>query len=176
MKAFAHAGVRDAHHFRGRLRHRVLVVADDVAEQRHLGQRAALRFGGVADRAQVALVQVLQAGQAQAFEFRLAVLRQAVEVILDLDDRRDRIARLAEEFQRHGARELRHLVQDPAARGDQAVGALLLDARQAGQEFVGHVLAQALLAEAAAFDRQRLGAERRALWVRPSPTDASIRV
>ena len=63
-KAFADAGVRDAHHFRGGARHRVFVVADDVAEQRHLRQHAALGFGGVADRAQVALVQVLEAGSA----------------------------------------------------------------------------------------------------------------
>jgi hypothetical protein len=114
-EALAHARVRETHDFRRGQRHGILVVADDVAEQRHLRQGAALGFRRIADGAQVALVQVLQAREAQAGEFRLAALGQAVQVILDLDDRRDRVARLAEEFQRDGARELRHLVQDPAA-------------------------------------------------------------
>ena len=47
-------------------RDRGLVVADDIAEQRHLRQRAALGFGGVADRAQVALVHVLEARELHA--------------------------------------------------------------------------------------------------------------
>nr|GEU28526.1 hypothetical protein [Tanacetum cinerariifolium] len=160
-EAFAHAGVGNADHFGGGQCHRVLVVAHDVAEQRHLGQHAALGLGGVADRAQVALVQVLQTGQAQSGKLR-ALGGQAVQVILDFHDRRNRIAGLAEELEAHGARELRHLVQDPAAGRDQAVRALFLDARQAGQEFVGHVLAQAFLAEGAAGDFQDLGLERRA--------------
>ena len=127
-EAFADARVGHAHHFRGGLRHRVFIVADDVAEQHHLRQHAALGLGGVADRAQVALVQVFQAGQDRA-----ALAGLGFEVILDLDDRRHRLARLAEEFQADGARELRHLVQDPARRGDQAVAAFLLDAGQAGR-------------------------------------------
>jgi hypothetical protein len=55
--------VGDAHHLAGGARHGGLVVADDVAHQHHLGQAAALALGGVAHRLQVAVVQVLQAGQ-----------------------------------------------------------------------------------------------------------------
>ncbi len=40
----------------------------------------------------------------------------------------------------------RHLVQHPARRDDDAVGAFLLHARHAAEELVGHVLAQADLA------------------------------
>src|SRR5690606_10379751 len=52
----------------------------------------------------------------------------------------------------YGAHMLGHAVHDPAAAGDQAVTAFLLDAGQAGQELVGDVLAQAFLAEDAAGD------------------------
>ena len=62
----AGAGVGDAHDVRRALRDRRLVVADDVAEQHHLRQRAALRAGRVADGAQVALVEVLEAGEPHA--------------------------------------------------------------------------------------------------------------
>jgi hypothetical protein len=70
-----------------------------------------LRLGGVADRAHVALVEVFEAGQQYACGARL---RQIVEVVLDLDDGRHRFAHLTEEFQAHGARDGRQLVQDPA--------------------------------------------------------------
>ncbi len=46
--------------------HRFRLVADDVAEQDHLRQHAALGLGGVADRAQVALVHVLEAREPHA--------------------------------------------------------------------------------------------------------------
>ena len=91
----------------------------------------------------------------------LALGRQTIEVILDFHDRRDRIARLAKEFQADGAGEFRHLVQDPARRRDQAVAAFFLDARQAGEEFVRHVLAQALFTELAARNFQDFRLERR---------------
>ena len=60
------ARVGDAHHLAGGARHRVGVVADDVADQHHLRQPAALALGGVADRLQVAVVEVLEAGQDRA--------------------------------------------------------------------------------------------------------------
>ena len=153
-EAFAVASIGQAHHFAGGRGHRVLVVADDVADQHHLGQHAALALGGVAHRAQVALVQMLQAGQDGA-----ALAALAVQVALDLDDRRNRVARLAEELHADRAGVLGHAVQHPARRGDQAVAAFLLHAGQAGQELVGDVLAQTFLAEHAAGDLQRLGLE-----------------
>ena len=45
---------------------RVVVVADDVAEQHHLRPAVALRLGRVADRLHVALVEVLEAGEDRA--------------------------------------------------------------------------------------------------------------
>src|SRR5437868_4585654 len=59
------------------------------------------------------------------------------------------------------ARVRRHLVNHPAAARDQPVAAFLLDARKAGEELVGHVLAEAFLAEDAAGDVQLLGALQR---------------
>jgi hypothetical protein len=49
-----------------RRRHRVLVVADDVADQHHLRPAVALRLGRVADGAHVALVEVFEAGEHRA--------------------------------------------------------------------------------------------------------------
>lgn len=155
-EAFAALAVGQADDFRGGARHGIVVVADDVADQHHLREGVALALGGIADRAQVALVQVLQAGQDSAAGF----LGLGVEVVLDLDDARDRVTRLAEELQAHGADRLGHAVQDPARAGDDAVAAFLLHAGQAGQELVGDVLAEAFLAELAAFDGERLGAQR----------------
>ena len=93
---------------------------------------------------QIALVQMFQTGQ-----HRAALAGLGVEVILDFDDRRHRIAHLAEKFQADRAGMLGHFVQNPARRGDHAVAAFFLDARQARQELVGDILAQALLAECA---------------------------
>ncbi|MNS67833.1 hypothetical protein D3C72_1010950 [compost metagenome] len=170
-KAFAMARVGQAHDFAGGGGHRVIVVTDDVANQDHLGQHAALALGGVADRAQIAFVQVLQAGQDGA-----ARLAFAVQVALDLDNRRDGVARLPEEFHTDRARVARHAVQHPARRRDQAVATFLLNAGQAGQELVGNVLAQAFLAEDAALDFQQFGLQETlaglALAVKPLELEA----
>ena len=154
-ETFAALAVGQANHLRRGARHGVIVIPDDVADQHHLRERVALALGGVADRAQVALVQVFQAREDRAAGF----LGLGVEVILDLDDAGDRVACLAEELQAHGADRLGHAVQDPARAGDDAVAAFLLHAGQARQELVGDVLAEAFLAELAAFDGQRLGAQ-----------------
>ncbi|MNV08932.1 hypothetical protein D3C71_994100 [compost metagenome] len=156
-EAFAAARVGDAHHFRGDARHRVGVVARDVAEQHHLGQAAVLlRLGGVAHGLQVAVVQVLEAGQQHA---RALLLGE--HEVLDLDDAGHGVLGVAKELQAHGARVLGHAVHHPARAGDQAVAALFLDARQAREELVGHVLAEALLAEGAARNIEALGAQLR---------------
>ena len=53
----------------------------------------------------------------------------------------------AKELQAHRAAELWHAVHHPARAGNQAVTALFLHARQAAQELVGHVFAQAHFTE-----------------------------
>ncbi len=146
-EAFAGAGVGNTHDFGCAKGHCVLVVAGDVAEQHHLGQRAALRLGGVADGLQVALIEMLEAGQLHA-----APPAFALEVVADLDDGRDRLACLAEEFEADGAHVRRHAVQDPARRRDDPVATFLLHARQSAEELVGDVLAEAELAEATSID------------------------
>ncbi len=107
-----------------------------------LGSPPRARLGRVADRAQVALVQMLEAG-----EQHRARRATRIEVALDLDDRGHRVLGLAEELQADGAHVRRHPVQHPARRRDQAVAAFLLHAGQPGEELVGDVLAQAGLAE-----------------------------
>ncbi len=153
-ESLAALAVRHAHDIGGGRGHRIGVVADDVADQHHLRERVALRFRGVTDGAQVALVEVFQAGQDRA-----AALGRLEQVVLDFDDARNRIARLAEELEANGARMSRHLVQHPARRRDEPVAAFLLHAGQARQEFVGDVLAEPFLAKAPAFDRKRFGTQ-----------------
>ena len=66
-EAFAAARVGEAHHMRrSRRATGDVILADDVAEQHHLRQRAALRLGRVADGAQIALVQMLEPGEQRA--------------------------------------------------------------------------------------------------------------
>ena len=65
-KTFAAAQVGQAHDLRSGLRRRIRVVADHVGEQHHLRTRAALGFGGIAHRLQIALVEMLQSGQQRA--------------------------------------------------------------------------------------------------------------
>ena len=138
-EAFAAARIGDAHHRRGRGGHLVDVLADQIADQHHLRPLVAARLGGVAHRLDVALIQMFQARQLHPFVI--------LDVVLDLDDRRHGILRQPEELETHGADVRRHLVQDEARGGDDAVGAFLLHARQPGEELVGDVLAQAFLAE-----------------------------
>ncbi len=159
-KAFAAARVGHANHFAGGAGHRVGVVAHDVADQHHLGQavaaRVALALGGVAHRFQIAVVQVFQTGQQRA---RALLLGE--HEVLDVDDAGHAVFRVAEKLQADGAHVLGHAVHDPAPAGDQAVAAFFLNARQAAQELVGHVLAQAFLAEGLARNHQLLGAHMR---------------
>ena len=61
-KTFAHAGVGNAHHFGGGVSDCVFIVTHNVAEQGHFGQHTALGFGGIADGAQIALIQMFQPG------------------------------------------------------------------------------------------------------------------
>src|SRR3954463_14595930 len=75
-----------------------------------------------------------------------------IDVVLDLDNRRDRVMRVAEEFKAHRAHMRGHAMQDESGRSDDAVGSLLLHARQAGQELVGYILAKASLAEPATWN------------------------
>ena len=105
-EALARTTVRDAHDFGRGARDCVVVLADDVAEQHHLRQVAALRFRRVADRAQVTFVQMLETGELHTGRARLVL-----EISLDLDDRRDRMPRMTEEFEAHRSNVLRHLVQ-----------------------------------------------------------------
>ena len=65
-EAFAALAVGHAHDFRGGGGDRIGVVADDVADQHHLRERVALGLGRIADRAQIALVEMLETGEERA--------------------------------------------------------------------------------------------------------------
>ncbi len=86
-------------------------------------------------------------------------LAARVEVTLDLDDRRNGFARLAEELEAHGAHVLRGAVQEPARRGDDAIAPLLLHARQAAEKLVGDILAETRFAKLRAVDGEHLSAQ-----------------
>ena len=151
---FAVPQVRQSHDVGGAARDGRFVVAHDVADQHHLGQRAALRLGRVAHGLQVPLVEVLESGELHAGR---ATLPQ--QFVADLDDRRDRVARLAEELEADRADMRRHAMDDPARRRDDAVAAFLLDAGETTEKFVGDVLAEPRLAEDRAGNFQPFGAQ-----------------
>jgi hypothetical protein len=94
----------------------------------------------------------------QAREDRATAFGLGEHEVLDVDDRRHRIFRVAEELEADRARVRRHLVHDPTRTGDQAVATFLLDARQTGEELVGDVLAEAFFSERAAGNVELLGA------------------
>ena len=156
-KTFAVARIGNAHHFTGHAGHFVGIVAGDIAQQHHLGQMAValLALGRVTHGLEVAVVQVFKTGQQHA---RALLLGE--HEVLDLDNGGHGILGVAKELHAHGARMRGHTVHHPARAGDQAVRAFLLDAGQAREEFVGHVLAQAFLAESAARNVQTLGSDR----------------
>ena len=123
-KAFADARVGNPNDFGGGAGNSFFIIADDIAKQRHFGQHTALGFGGVPNGAQIALIQMLKPG-----EYGAAFASFCVEIIFDFNDRWNRIARLTEKLQTDRARVLRHLVQYPVRRGDQAVAAFFLHTR-----------------------------------------------
>src|SRR5450631_3350273 len=82
-----------------------------------------------------------------------------LEVPFDFHDAGYGIAGLSEEFQTDGANVLRHAMQHPTRRGDQAVTTFLLHPRQPAQELIGDVLTESRLAEPRAVDVQSLAAE-----------------
>ena len=141
-KALAAARVCDAHHRGSGARDVIDVVAHDVAKQSHFGALAAARLGGIPDSLQVPLVQMLETGEQRG--------RMRVEIVLDFDNRRHRVVRIAEELQAHSADVRGHPVQDEARRGDDPVGPFLLHTGQAGENLVGDILAKASLPERAA--------------------------
>ena len=96
----------------------------------------------------------------QASENGAALFCLGIQVALDVDNRWNGVTRLPEEFQADRARVFRHLVQYPSGRRDQPIGAFLLHTGQTGQEFVGDILAEALLTEAAAFDLEHFRTKR----------------
>ncbi len=90
-------------------------------------------------------------------ELRAVDARARLEEGLDLDDRGNRVARVAEELHTHGADVLRHPVQHPARRRDYAIAPFFLHAGQTAEKLVGHILAETGFAELAAFDLDARG-------------------
>ncbi len=167
-KAFAAAQIGQAHDLGCGHCRRIRVIADHIGDQHHLRAGAAFRFGGVAHRLQIALVQMFQTGQ-QGIGMR-------IHIGLYFHYRGDRFTHLTEEFQAYGACVFVRAMQDEARRGDDAVAAFLLDAGQAGQEFVGDILAQSGLAECAAGYRENFRRAMRRFAVSFITVDAKSRV
>ena len=97
---------------------------------------------------------MLQTGQGCTRGFR-----RLLQIIFDLHNARNRLTRLPEKLQTHGARVFWHAVQHPTRRGNQPVRALFLHARQTGEEFIGDIFAQADLAEGMPGNFQGLAAQ-----------------
>ena len=95
----------------------------------------------------------------QARQEHTGALLLCKQKVLDLDDAGYRITGVTKKLQAHGARVRGPAVHHPACAGDEAVAALFLDTGQACQEFVGHVLAQAIFAKGRSRNIQLLCAQ-----------------
>ena len=159
-ESLAAAGVGEPHDVRGSGRDGGRVVTDYIAEQGHLRQRAALGFGGIAHRAQVALVHVLEAREPHG-----AARRQAVPDSPLISTIAGIASRAWPKNSRHTVRVCAGLRVQHPARGRWMTGRSLPSsyAWQAAEELVGHVLPQPDLAELVSCNAQRLGAQRRCL-------------
>ena len=170
-ETLAMAGVRQTHDFARGGGNGGLVIADDIANQHHLGQHAPLALGRIADRAQVALVQMFEPGEQRATR-----PPGTFQVVLDLDDRRDRVARLTKKLQADRAGMARHTMKHPARGGDQAITPFFLDAGQAREKLIGDILAQPGLAQAGPIDFEDSAADQmlpgRARAVKPLELEA----
>ena len=141
-EAFRTALIGHAHHGRAGVGHRRLVVAGDVDQQHHLGQFAARRLAAVLDGPDITFVHVFHAGQQH--------IGAGIQVVPGFHDSRDREAQVgAEELETDSARVLRLAMQDEFRRRDETVAAFLLDARDAREKLVRHVLAEARFAQRA---------------------------
>ena len=139
-EAFAAALIGQAHDMAGGQPQRGLVIADEVGQQHHLGSLLSGGLGGVAHGLEVAVVQVLQPGQAHG--------RVGFHIAGDGEygfHRRGHFR--VEEFQADGTHMGGHAMENEAGGGDQPVATFLLHTRQAGEELVSDILAQTVLAE-----------------------------
>ena len=136
-KTFRIACITQAHDFRCGQSDLFVVVADNVADQHHLRTAVVLGFTGIAHGFDIALVQVFETCQHHS---RRAIFGQGRQIIANLQNGRHRFTNLSVEFQAEGARIRRHFMQNPARRGDNAIAAFFLYARQAAEKFVGNVL------------------------------------
>ena len=119
------------------------VAADDVAHNHHLGIVSALTLDRIVNRFQIAVVKVFEAGEHTTF---VAVAEQ----VGNFQNCFARKRGSAEKFQADRVSQGRHLVQNPARRSNDAVGAFLLNRRQPAKELVGDILAETFAAVDAA--------------------------
>ena len=146
-ESLAAARIGDPDHLRRCLRDGVVALADDVAEQDHVRATVPLRFRRIADRLHVPRIEMFEARKLNARSGGRVGRR--IEEALDLDDRRRRFARLAEELEAERPDGRWHPVQHEARADDDAVAPFLLHAWQPCEELVGDVLAETHLAEEA---------------------------
>ena len=103
---------------------RGFVVADDVSHDHHLGIIATFALDRIVDCLQVAVVEMFESGKHAAL---VAIAEEIGNFQNGFTGQRCR----AEELQADRVGQRRHFVQNPARRGDDAVGAFFLNRRQA---------------------------------------------
>src|SRR5690606_25420445 len=142
--------------------------------QGHFGEGSPLALGGIADRAQITLVQMFQARQNGTHP-----LPFGIQIVLDLDNRRDGVTSLTKKLQTDRACMRGHAMQYPPRRGDQAVAPFFLNARQACQKLVSDVLSKARLTKTGAFNNEGFAAQgsgsRRRGTIKPLKLESRLR-
>ena len=107
--------IRQTHNLGGCLGHGILVVANNVANQHHLGhtRTTPLAFGGVAHCTQIAIIEMLKAREQGARALLLGEHER-----LDVHDARHSVFRAAKKLQANRARVGGHAVHHPTGAGD----------------------------------------------------------
>ena len=101
--------------FTGRVRNRVTIIANDIANQHHLGQTTTLALSGVTHGPQIALIEVFETGEQHGRAGgRIGLGGQPQEIVLDFNNRRHRITGLSKKLETDRPHMGWHPVQDPA--------------------------------------------------------------
>ena len=114
-KPLARAAVGETDHLTGRVRNRVTIIANDIANQNHLGQAAPLALGGITNGPQIALIEVFKPREQHSrASGRIGFGGQPLKIVLDFNNGRHCVAGLSKKLETDRPHMRWHPMQDPA--------------------------------------------------------------
>ena len=138
-KTFGITRITQTHDFGSGQSHLLVVITNNIPDQHHFWPTVILGFAGITDGFDIAFIKMLKTGQ---HDPHLATFRQSRQIIPNLYNARHCFPNLTVKFQTEGTGKSRHLVQNPARRGNDTVAAFFLNTWKTTEKFVGNILAQ----------------------------------